>query len=194
MAFDLGDYVTVPERIAAFYAIHPNGRICSSTPKVVTIADRVFIEVTTSVWRDLEDVIPCVGTAWEPFPGKTPYTKDSEMMNAETSAIGRAIAASGVAVNRSLASREEVAARTSQPAPKVRQAPKPADGEKPAKQADAIHPEIDVLSQRLAELPEHLRLQAKTVFFKKFGKPVDLQPHQFDAANAFVSIWEEKVA
>src|SRR5205823_6134471 len=53
------------------------------------------------------------GIAWEPFPGPTPFTKDSELMNAETSAWGRAIVAVGiVAKGEKVASRSEVAART----------------------------------------------------------------------------------
>jgi hypothetical protein len=43
------------------------------------------------------------------IPGPTTYTKDSEIENAETSAIGRAIAALGFEVHRSYASANEVA-------------------------------------------------------------------------------------
>jgi hypothetical protein len=46
--------------------------------------------------------------AWEPVPGKTPYTRGSELMVAETSAWGRALAAIGIATNKSVASAEEV--------------------------------------------------------------------------------------
>jgi hypothetical protein len=35
---------------------------------------------------------PGIGMAWEPFPGRTPYTKASELMNAETStAVNRVL-------------------------------------------------------------------------------------------------------
>jgi hypothetical protein len=48
------------------------------------------------------------------MPGKTPYTKDSEIQNAETSAWGRAIVAVLAADTRKgVASRDEVAARRS---------------------------------------------------------------------------------
>jgi hypothetical protein len=50
--------------------------------------------------------------AWEVIPGKTPYTKDSEVQNAETSAWGRAIVAVGAATAKKIASREEVRNRT----------------------------------------------------------------------------------
>jgi hypothetical protein len=50
-----------------------------------------------------------------PIPGKTPYTKDSEVENAETSAWGRAIAALGFEVHNSIASAEEVAMKAGDP-------------------------------------------------------------------------------
>jgi hypothetical protein len=50
--------------------------------------------------------------AWEIFPGRTPYTRGSELQNAETSAWGRAIIAVGAAdAKRGIASRQEVEAR-----------------------------------------------------------------------------------
>ena len=52
--------------------------------------------------------MPSMGTAWEPFPGKTPFTRDSEMMNAATSALGRALGYMGLGLARSIASRDEV--------------------------------------------------------------------------------------
>jgi len=50
-----------------------------------------FIAVEARVYRKPDDVRPGVDLAWEPVPGKTPYTRDSELMNASTSAVGRAI-------------------------------------------------------------------------------------------------------
>ena len=43
-------------------------------------------------WRDPDDKLPAVAFCWEPFPGTTPYTRDSEQMNAATSALGRLVA------------------------------------------------------------------------------------------------------
>jgi hypothetical protein len=74
--------------------------------------ERIFLAFTAAAYRTPEDPMPGLGTAWEPVPGTTPYTKDSEMMNAETSAWGRAILAVGAADTRKgIASREEVQAR-----------------------------------------------------------------------------------
>lgn len=106
--FDLSDYVLTSERIGKLYASYPDARIVATPPEIITIDDRVFLSVTASVYRTPDDPTPCVGTAWEPFPGRTPYTKDSEAMNAETSAVGRALALAGIEVRRSIASRDEV--------------------------------------------------------------------------------------
>jgi hypothetical protein len=48
-----------------------------------------------------------VGTAWELIPGRTPYTKTSEVQNGETSAWGRALAAIGF-VSKKIATAHEV--------------------------------------------------------------------------------------
>lgn len=108
MAFQLDGYVDVAERIQKFYASHPDGSIVARPPEVIELDGRYFIGVTVSAYRTPEDPVPCVGSAWEPYPGKTPYTKDSEMMNAETSAVGRALALAGIEVRKSIATSEEV--------------------------------------------------------------------------------------
>lgn len=111
--FDLSSYVTVADRLLAFYSANPDGRIRCKRPRVVTIDDRTFLEVVATVYRSPDDRTPTVASAWEPYPGRTPYTRDSEAMNAETSAVGRALGLAGYGSTRSIASREEVAARQS---------------------------------------------------------------------------------
>lgn len=184
--FDLGDYVTVPQREAAFYSTYPDGRIVSSRPEIRTVGDRTFIEVTTSVYRTPDDPLPCVASAWEPFPGRTPYTKDSEMMNAETSAIGRALAAAGIAVNRSLASAEEVRNRQADRSePDTTPAPKP----KPAK----MLPEVTALVARLNAIePAPMRVAAKSDFAERFGHPSTLTASSLPEAEEFVAEREEQ--
>lgn len=184
--FDLGDYVTVPQREALFYKDHPDGRIVSSLPVIRTVGDRVFIEVTTSVFRTPDDPLPCVASAWEPFPGRTPYTKDSEMMNAETSAIGRALAAAGIAVNRSLASAEEVRNRQAErDVPDAPQAPR-----RPQAPKDAID---DLVSRMNALVPAEVRVEAKSEFANRFGHPAKLAADDLAAAIEFVGECEDRI-
>ena len=113
---DLSNYVDVATRIKLLVEKYPNASIVCTAPKVVEIAGHHFIEVTAHVACGDGNGREAVGSAWEPFPGKTPYTRDSEMMNAETSAIGRAIGALGIGLTGSMASSNEVANRQGQPA------------------------------------------------------------------------------
>lgn len=127
---DLHDYIEVPERIAMFYEQYPEGVICTGLfpdgkPYALeTIGDRTYLTMVAYAYRTVDDPHPAVGTVWEPVPGKTPYTRDSEPMNAETSAWGRAIAALGIGTKRSIASANEVRSRQ-EPAKPGRETPPP---------------------------------------------------------------------
>jgi len=114
------DYVEVAERLMEFYGKYPDGRITrQGDPLIVGLPQNAppekqkpFVIYTALAYRTPDDPIPAIGTAWEPWPGPTPYTKDSELMNAETSAWGRAIIATGISAKKGIASKEEVLART----------------------------------------------------------------------------------
>jgi hypothetical protein len=90
MSFDLGSYTTVNDRLLELFTKYPDARIQNTVPRVEMFDGREWWIVTTTIWRDPSDPIPVIASAAEP-KGTTPYTRDSEMMNAETSAIGRAI-------------------------------------------------------------------------------------------------------
>jgi uncharacterized protein (DUF3820 family) len=109
MSFDMKDYKEVPERIAEFAKKYPLGSL-QGTGFFVT-EPVVGYHYVAKAYRTPDDPRPGVGTAFEPIPGKTPYTKDSEVMNAETSAWGRAIVALGFSTKK-IASAEEVRARS----------------------------------------------------------------------------------
>jgi len=111
---DLTDYVTVAQRIAQFRTLHPGGCLRPLNPDQpyeirVMPDDSTVIIVVAAAYRSPEDPLPGVGMAAEPFPGRTPYTRGSELMNAETSAWGRAIVAVLAAdTSLAVASAEEV--------------------------------------------------------------------------------------
>lgn len=88
---NLGDYVDVPTRFRLALDKWPEMRVVEEPAKIITIGDRTFISVTMTVYRDPSDPLPCVATCWEPFPGTTPYVRNSEMMNASTSCLGRVL-------------------------------------------------------------------------------------------------------
>jgi hypothetical protein len=107
MSFDLNGYVDVAERVAAFAEKYPEGSL-QSTLEFIPEASGWMCRA--EAYRTPDDPRPGVGHAFEPVPGKTPYTKDSEAMNAETSAWGRAIVALGFPTKK-IASADEVKAR-----------------------------------------------------------------------------------
>jgi hypothetical protein len=112
MSFDLQNYVDVPTRLAQAYERWPNLRIQETINETVTMPDgSCFIRCTVTVWRDETDTLPAIATAAEPYPGKTPYTKNSEFMVGMTSALGRALGYMGCGVSKSIASRNEIEAR-----------------------------------------------------------------------------------
>src|SRR4051794_34975141 len=109
------DYIDVPSRIIEFRTKHPDGSFQS---EIVPSPFEGFIVVKAYAYRKPDDPRPGTGLAWEPVPGKTNFTRDSELQNAETSAIGRAIIACGAAdAKKGMASAEEIRNRTSEEAP-----------------------------------------------------------------------------
>lgn len=103
------DYIEVAERVQMFYDKYPNGSLQGSWCWLSD--DRSTLVYTARAFRDPADPVPGVGHASEPFPGVTNFTRGSEIMNAETSAWGRAICALGIGANRGIASANEVRAQ-----------------------------------------------------------------------------------
>ena len=99
------DYVEVNERILEFRDKHPEG---SLQAEIVSLTDALVV-VKAYAYRTPDDPRPGTGLASEPIPGKTNFTRDSELMNCETSAWGRALIAVGAAdAKRGIASANEV--------------------------------------------------------------------------------------
>ena len=113
MAFDMGNYVDVATRVKLLLERYPNASINCSPPEVQFVGDRAFIAVSCVIDCNDGSGRTARASAWEPFPGRTPYTKDSEAMVGETSAVGRACGLLGFGLKGSIASAEEVANRRS---------------------------------------------------------------------------------
>jgi hypothetical protein len=109
---DLTNYVDVPERFKQALAKWPDLRIMENRPEIITIGDKTFISVTMQAWRTPDDPIPAQATCFEPFPGKTSFTRDSEQMNASTSCLGRVLGLM-MSFGTKMASAEEVRNRQS---------------------------------------------------------------------------------
>jgi hypothetical protein len=112
MSFSLDGYVDVAQRIRQLRAKHPEAVLRPADPanpfRIVDIGGREFIVYTAACYRTPDDPMPAIACAAEPVMGRTNYTKDSELMNAETSAWGRAIMAALAVDEPHIASANEV--------------------------------------------------------------------------------------
>lgn len=121
------DYIDVATRIVEFREKYPEGSLQQVKYELLEVpiytkdkdsgevsqsAVRVYLAYTAAAYRNPDDKLPGIGTAWEPIPGPTQFTRDSEMQNAETAAWGRAIVAALAAdTKKGVASHDEVASR-----------------------------------------------------------------------------------
>lgn len=104
MAFDLSNYVDVKTRIKMFYDRYPEGSLQFEFKG--TLGENIW--GVAYAYRTPEDPRPATGTASELAKGKTAYTAGSELMNLETSAIGRAIGNLGIGIEAGMATKDEV--------------------------------------------------------------------------------------
>jgi len=106
--FNLADYATVQERIEAFWKRFDRGAII--TRDLTTDADRERKQwrVYAEVWFDIDEVRPRgTGLAFE-IDGGAGANMTSAYENAETSAIGRALATANFTTSKHRASRTEM--------------------------------------------------------------------------------------
>ena len=111
MAFDLSNYVDVPARLRMALEQYPNMSVLEHPVQVREVDGKTYIEVTVEVHCNDDADRRATASAWEIHPGHTPYTKESEMMNSSTSALGRALGFLGFGIAKSIASQDEVRAR-----------------------------------------------------------------------------------
>ena len=112
--FNLGDYVEVKDRLRLFYEAYPTGAVCTEQAWVSVDDDVPRVWVKALAYRTPDDPHPGVGHSWMVLPGTTTYTRGSELENTETSAWGRAIGATGIALDKSIASADEVRSKEGQ--------------------------------------------------------------------------------
>lgn len=117
MTYSLEGYVDVAQRIRQLREKHPLAVLRPADPanpfRIVDIGGREFIVYTAACYRSPDDPMPAIACAAEPVLGRTNYTRDSELMNAETSAWGRAIMAALAVDEPHIASANEVRNRQS---------------------------------------------------------------------------------
>ncbi len=126
---NLDNYVDVATRLKMALEKYPNLRVSERGHGIATFGDSTVLICTVCVRRDADDEYPVIASASEPLPGRTPYTRNSELMVGMTSALGRALGYMGIGINSSIASRNEVEARQDQHAetPRSPQEPRKAE-------------------------------------------------------------------
>lgn len=104
------DYIDVASRIVEFREKFPDGNLGQVSLEFLSdFGGKDWVVYTAAAYRSPEDTHPGIGTAWEPVPGPTRFTRDSEVQNAETAAWGRAmVAALAVDTKKGVASSEEI--------------------------------------------------------------------------------------
>lgn len=105
--YDLSGYIDVAERIRMAKEIYPDFSLQCEWSFVEMPDGSVAISAKAYAYRTPDDIRPGIGNIIEPYPGRTPYTKGSEIANAESSAWGRALVAIGIGAQR-IASADEV--------------------------------------------------------------------------------------
>ena len=103
--FDPDDYAPVAERIALFYARHPEGRIVTELLSPIESAEVV---VRACVYRAQGDTLPAATGLAAERKGDGEVNAVACLENTETSAIGRALANLGLTAARRRPSAEEM--------------------------------------------------------------------------------------
>ena len=104
MAFNIDDYIEVKDRVKQLKKDYPDSVIQTD---VIELTD-TRVTINAFIYLDNEGKKPTTGHSYMNIPGTTSFTRGSELENAETSAVGRAIANLGYAIDKSIASRDEV--------------------------------------------------------------------------------------
>lgn len=178
MSIDL-DYVDVSERITNVRGeaerVYPQGTFQpwdkDHPYRIEKIGDQHYISVVMAFYRTPDDTRPGIGMAYEIVPGKTNFTRGSELQNAETSAWGRALVAALAAdTKRGIASAEEARPRDKEPLPHV-----------------AARYALSALIKRKGVTPE-----AAEERFKADGHGVLGQSDDVDAIKALIHFYEQE--
>lgn len=109
--YNLENYDSVADRISKFYELYPNGVICH---KIISPLEKImeYVLVEAEIWFDKKEIQECrcpdsIGRSFSKA-GDKGADSDAWVENAETSAIGRALANRDIWIKRKGASASEM--------------------------------------------------------------------------------------
>jgi hypothetical protein len=82
------DYIDVAARIVEFREKHPTGSLQKVELQFIEFAGKSWVVYTASAYRSPDDERPGIGTAWEPVPGATPFTRNRYKMPKQLLGVG----------------------------------------------------------------------------------------------------------
>ena len=181
------DYIDVATRIVEFREKYPTGSLQHIDLKFVEFGGKSWVVYTAAAYRSPDDERPGIGTAWEPVPGPTQFTRDSEVQNAETAAWGRAMVASlAVDTRKGIASSEEVRNRQTS-YPKVAEAIKQAVA---AERAVVERPSLTELKRLLgafsADSADRKAIVVRATGVENLGSLAELTDQQIDEVTSLL--------
>lgn len=199
---NLDNYVDVATRRRMAAELWPDLRIVEAEPKVVTIGNDTLIAVTVTVYRTPDDPLPTSATAWEPYPGKSSFTRGSEMMNASTSALGRALGFMGLGIGKSLSTSDEVAPREADRQSPTQAPRRPSEPRKPTGGTEgakpprlASQPQLAKLNIVLMELGYVTRADKLAKVTDMVGRPLESSTDMtIDEARQVIELLDTEVA
>lgn len=115
---NLENYVQVSDRLLMALERYPELRVVEEDPMILDWPGQTVLLCKVTVYREPGDPCPVIAAATEAIPGKTPYTKGSELMVGNTSALGRALGYMGFGIKTSIASKDEVQAARERQTPR----------------------------------------------------------------------------
>lgn len=217
MPFEIDpNYKEVPQRIADFKAKHPDGCLRPADPArpywLEQVGQQQFLVYAAAAYRSPDDPTPGIGLAWEPVPGRTTYTRLSELQNAETSAWGRAIVAVLASESKSIASAEDVRNRKAdhQSPEGSLAAQETGEGATPLAPSPTIADRADVAADlvkamfpgtveitpmdRFNALPSPIKAKAHRSMPENipFPFPNELAPEDAEQVDRWLALWETK--
>ena len=110
--FNLEDYVLVEDRIEEFWTKHPKGRILTEVTHLDhPEAKQRMVVIKATIYTESDSLSVPIATGWaKEREGTMGANQTAFLENAETSAIGRALANMGVATKKGRPSRQEMEA------------------------------------------------------------------------------------